>query len=316
MVTKKKDTFQIVPFSPAYERDLLELERMTAQGFLIKMEMSRPHFLSRAETFEKHAAYVVLQEGTKPVACGIGAEVPLCLEGNLHRAGFGFDVLVNPAFRNLGIGKTITQHVTNQFFNPQKLAPQFTTTKINNLPTLQLLSRSYRNTHLYEFLYLSFPTAKTIRVDSNNIDDTRFKVDLLSSHDKLTDYYETTESGLGLWKTHKFYQLRVKSVNPVLSGGMLLGSRLIRINKYVPVVGSILKTVTVFNLTSSNVNTLPEVSLQLYKEGINYIQICCQPSDPVYRALHKSAINAFSYYLVSTQEFDAHKRITVDVRCL
>ncbi|MDX5419998.1 MAG: GNAT family N-acetyltransferase [Hymenobacteraceae bacterium] len=316
MISKKKDTFQIVPYSPIYEEDLLALERMSTQGFLVKLEMLRPNFLSRAKTFKKYGAYVVLDEDSNPVACGVGAEVPLIWKGVLHNAGYGFDVLVDPAFRNRGIGNEIARYVATQFFIPNKLTPQFTTTKINNLPTLNLLSKSYRNTHLYEFIYLTFPTARTIRVESTNIDEVRLKVDLLSCKDELTDYYSVTESGLGLWKTYKFYQLKVKSVNPVMSGGMLLGNRLIRINKYVPVVGSVLKTVTVFNLNSGNIHTLPEVSLQLYKEGINYIQICCKPSGPIYRSLHKSAINAFSYYIVSTHEIDEQDELTLDVRCL
>lgn len=316
MIVKKKYNFRVVPYSPEHEESLLKLERLSPQGFMVKLEIERPHYLSRAVLFDDYAAFVALGQDDDVIAGGIGAQVPMCIRGKLHQTGYGFDVLVNQAYRNLGIGRAIANNFREHFFKPNGLSRQFTTLRAGNMPMLHLLSRSYRNTYLYEFLYLTFPTARTIRVENLDIGQPSFGVDLLSGHDRLKDYYERTENELGLWHTHKVYQLRVKSVSPVLSGGLWLGNRFIRTNKYVPETGSVIKVATLFNLNKDNIHSLPAVSLQLYKEGINYFQICCQPHDAVYRSLHKSAINAFSYNVVSTQELNAPEPFILDVRCL
>lgn len=316
MIAKKKGNFRVIPYSEAYEEALLELERVSPQGFLMKLETLRTQFLSRATLFDAYAAYLVLGENDKIIASGIGAQVPLCLHNTTHQAGFGFDMLVDSAYQNMGVGRELARYVKEHFFMPRGLSRQFTILKASNMPMLHILSKSYRSTSLYQFLYLTFPTARTIRIDSDAIGDYSFGVDLLSGKDRLADYYQITDSGLGLWHTYKIYQLRVKFVNPVLSGGLRLGNRLIRTNKFVPETGAVLKTVTLFNLNKDNIHTLPEVSLQLYQQGINYMQICCQPSDAVYRALHKSALNAFSHYLVSTEALNPSEELRVDVRCL
>ncbi|MBF8963824.1 GNAT family N-acetyltransferase [Pontibacter sp. FD36] len=316
MIARKKAKFRIVPYRPEHEQALLEIERMSPQGFMVKLEVMRDHFLSRAELFEDYAAFVALGPVEKVLAGGIGAQTPMCINGKLQQTGFGFDVLVDPSARNMGIGRDLATCVRKRYFDPKGLKRQFTTLRAGNLTMLHLLSKSYRNTFLYEFLYLTFPTARTLRVENAAIGETLFNTSLFTEDNKLSDYYEVNESGMGLWHTHKLYQLKVKSVNPVLSGGLWLGNRFIRTNKYVPLVGSLLKTTTIYNLTQDNIHTLPEVSLELYQRGINYMQICCQPNDAVYHALQKSALNAFSHYVVSSMELKADESLTLDVRCL
>jgi hypothetical protein len=316
MIAKKKNGFRIVPYSLEHEQALLEIERMSPQGFMVKLEILRDHFLSRAELFDDYAAFVALGQDNKVLAGGIGAMAPMLINGELHQTGYGFDVLVDTSARNRGIGRDLATCVRKRFFEPKGLKHQFTTLRAGNLTMLNLLSKSYRDPFLYEFLYLTFPTARTLRVENAAIGEPIFGVSLLSDNDKLSDYYEVTESGLGLWHTHQVYQLKVKSVSPVLSGGLWLGNRFIRTNKYVPLVGSVLKTTTIYNLNQDNIHTLPEVSLQLYRQGINYMQICCQPNDAVYHALQKSALNAFSHYVVSTEELKPDESLILDVRCL
>lgn len=316
MIAKKKANVRIVPFGPEHEKRLLEIERLSPQGFMIKLETIREHYLNRATLFDDYAAFVALDPADRVLAGGIGAQAPMRINNVLHHSGFGFDVLVDASVRNRGIGRDLATCVRKRFFEPKELKLQFTTLRAGNLTMLHLLSKSYRNTYLYEFLYLTFPTARTIRVEKSTLDEPIFGASLLSENENLTDYYETTDSGIGLWHTHKMYQLKVKSVNPVLSGGLWLGNRFIRTNKYVPLVGSVIKTTTIYNLTKDNIHTLPEVSLQLYQRGINYMQICCQPNDAVYNALQKSALNAFSHYVVSSMELKANEPLTLDVRCL
>ncbi|GGG15268.1 GNAT family N-acetyltransferase [Pontibacter amylolyticus] len=316
MMAKKNKGFKIVPYRPEHEQALLEIERLSPQGFMVKLETVRPEFLSRAALFEDHTAFVAVGPEARVLAGVTAAQAPMRIKGELQQTGFGFDVVVDPTVRNRGIGRELATCLRKRFFEPKGLTRQFTSLRAGNLTMLNLISKSYRNTFLYEFLYLTFPTARTIRVENTAIGEPIFNVSLLSDSDKLSDYYEVTESGLGLWHTHQVYQFKVKSVNPVLSGGLWLGNRFIRTNKYVPLVGSMLKTTTIYNLTQDNIHTLPEVSLQLYKQGINYMQICCQPSDAVYHALQKSALNAFSHYIVGTKELNPDEPLTLDVRCL
>lgn len=315
-MAKKGEKFQVVPYDPSHEEALLQLERMSPQGFLVKLETIRDNFLSRAILFEDYEAYTVMEQQAGPVAASIGARVPIRINGMQYNAGYGCDLLVHPAYRNRGIGQELSKYVTENFLKPKGLTPQFTILRVVNVAMLKLLSISHRNTYLHEFIYLTFPTAKPLRVEATDLPAPHFQVGLLSCQDKLQDYYELTASGLGLWHTYKIYQLKVKSVSPVVSGGMWLGSRLIRINKYVPLPGAIIRTVTVFNLNPSNIATLPEVALELYKQGVNYMQVCCQPNDATYRALHKSALNTYSHYIVSTQEMNDPDDLCVDVRCL
>lgn len=316
MIAKKKNGFRIVPYSLEHEQALLEIERLSPQGFMVKLETIRSNFLSRAELFDDYAAFVALAPDNTVLAGVIGAQAPILIKGELHQTGFGFDVLVDANARNRGIGRDLATCVRKRFFEPKGLKCQFTTLRAGNLTMLHLLSKSYQNTNLYEFLYLTFPTARTLRIENATIGEPLFGASLLSDDEKLSSFYEVTESGVGLWHTHQVYQLKVKSVNPVLSGGLWLGNRFIRTNKYVPLVGSLLKTTTIYNLTKDNIHTLPEVSLQLYKRGINYMQICCQPNDAVYHALQKSALNAFSHYVVSTKALNPKEPLTIDVRCL
>lgn len=316
MATKKNKGFKVVPYRPEHEQALLEIERQSPQGFMVKLETMRPQFLSRASLFEDYTAFTAIAPDDKVLAGVTAAQVPMRINGVLEKTGFGFDAVVDPAVRNKGIGRELANCVRKRFFEPKGLAGQFTTLRAGNLTMLHLLSKSYRNTYLYEFLYLTFPTARTLRVENTTFDDPVFSVSLLSDSERLSDFHEVTESGLGLWHTHQIYQLKVKSVNPVLSGGIWLGKRFVRTNKYVPLVGSVLKTTTIYNLTRDNIHTLPEVSLELYKQGINYMQVCCRPSDPVYHALQKSALNAFSHYIVGTNELKLEEPLTIDVRCL
>jgi hypothetical protein len=316
MCPKKKNGYRIVPYRSEHEQALLEIERLSPQGFMVKLETVRDSFLSRAKLFEDYAAYVALGPEDKVLAGGIGAQAPMLINGELYQTGFGFDVLVDATMRNRGIGRDLATCVRKRFFDPKGLRRQLTTLRAGNLTMLHLLSKSYRNTYLYEFLYLTFPTARTIRVENTTTEKPIFGVSLLSDSERLSEYYTETESGIGLWHTHKMYQLKVKSVNPVLSGGLWLGNRFIRTNKYVPMVGSVIKTTTIYNITPENMHTLPDISLELYKQGINYMQICCQPNDAVYNALQKSALNAFSHYVVSTEELHPDEPLTLDVRCL
>ncbi|PKV75194.1 GNAT family N-acetyltransferase [Pontibacter ramchanderi] len=316
MIAKKNKGFKIVPYLPEHEQELLQIERLSSQGFMVKLETVRSRFLSRAELFEDHTAFVAVDPNNKVLAGVTAAAAPVRINGELQATGFGFDVIVDPSMRNRGIGRELATCLRKRFFEPKGLMSQFTTLRAGNLTMLHLISKSYRNTFLYEFLYLTFPTARVMRVEDTALGAPAFGVSLFSDADKLSQYYEVTENGIGLWHTHQVYQLKVKSVNPVLSGGLWLGNRFVRTNKYVPLVGSTLKTTTIFNLTLENIHTLPDVSLQLYKQGINYMQICCQPNDAIYHALQKSALNAFSHYIVSTQQLDPEVPLTLDVRCL
>lgn len=316
MIAKRIKGFKVVPYRPEHEQALLAIEHQTPQGFMVKLETVRSKFLSRAALFEEYTAFTAIGPDEKVLAGVTAVQAPVRINGELLQTGFGFDVLVDAAAQNMGIGQELATCVRKRFFEPKGLTRQFTTLRAGNLTMLNLLSKSYRNTFLYQFLYLTFPTARTIRAENANIGEPTFSVSLLCDGDKLSDYYEVTAGGLGLWHTHQVYQLKVKSVNPVLSGGLWLGNRFVRTNKYVPLVGSMLKMTTIFNLNQHNIHTLPEVSLQLYKRGINYMQICCQPSDAVYHALQKSALNAFSHYIVSTVELKPAEPLTLDVRCL
>ena len=316
MIAKKNKGFKIVPYRPEHEQALLEIERLSSQGFMVKLETLRPDFLSRASLFEDYTAFTAVDPNDRVLAGVTAAQSPMRINGHLQQTGFGFDVVVDASVRNRGIGRELATCVRKRFFEPKDLTRQFTTLRSGNLTMLHLLSKTYRNTFLLEFLYLTFPTARTLLVENAAIGEPMFGVSLLSDNDKLSDYYEVTENGLGLWHTHQIYQLKVKSVNPVLSGGLWLGNRFVRTNKYVPLVGSVLKMTTIYNLTQDNIHSLPEVSLQLYKRGINYMQICCRPSDAVYHALQKSALNAFSHYIVGTQELKPDEQLTIDVRCL
>jgi GNAT superfamily N-acetyltransferase len=311
-----KDQFQIKPYAVRYEQALLELERKSPQGSLVKLEMLRHHFHSRADVFEDQQAYVCVNHRQEPLGVAIGAQVPLCLNGQHVNAGYGFDVRVSPAYRNHGIGRSLAKHLTEHFFIPRDIKFQFSTLKASNSPVLKLLAKSHRNTFLYRFTYLTLPTAGSIKVKPTSKPESGFRTELLSSQEQLSNYYHMTDSGIGLWKTYKLYKLRIMSVHPLVRAGFWIGNNLFSENKLLPPPGAVIKTVTAFNLDLSNIQALPGIARQLQAEGINYLQVCCQPHDAIYQALHQSAVNAYSYYLISTQEVKAQDKFTLDIRCL
>ncbi|WP_018477625.1 GNAT family N-acetyltransferase [Pontibacter roseus] len=313
---RMQESFQIVPYSPEYEEALLELERTSPQGYLVKLQTVREHFHSRAQLFDDYQSYVALDQAGTPIASAIGAQVPMLHNGQLTDAGYGFNARVAPSYRNHGLGRELAAHLATHFFEPKQLRPQFTTLRTSNLPVLKLLSKSYRNTSQYEFAYLTFSTARGIKVQPVTDAKPNFHIDLLSCHTRLQDYFQMTDDGLGLWKTYQVYQLKITSISPLARASFWMENLLKNNQRVMPEPDVVLKTMTAFNLNETNIHTLPAVALQLYKEGINYLQICCQPDDYVYKALHRSALNVYGYYLVSTDKLSPKDTLTLDIRCL
>jgi hypothetical protein len=308
------EPLNIMPYRPDLDADILEIEKKALQGTLVKIEMLRDSYISRASVFPAHGGYVGFNQNGKLVGAAIGAKVPLKINGKEFKAGVGLDMRVTPSWKNKGAAKQLTGFVMRNFFRPNNLTKNFITMKASNNPMMSVGLNLMKSSSVVDFTYLVIPTQTRINGVSHNKQQTSFSTELMDKHDRFPEYISAYEDGLCAWHTHKMYRLKIEKIHPIAALSTMIVS-LLRKKQY-PAQGDEIKTATLFNLTGKNIIHINEALDHLGKQGVNYVNVVCKKNDGTYHALKSYSIFDYNHYLMADFIISPNDTITIDVRCL
>lgn len=309
---------QLLPYHKKYDEEIRRLECSVVQGTGVQLEIIKEHFLDRAVVFKNHITCLVLDSMDKLMGVSIGAQIPLKVNGELFDAGIGIDLKVDPAHRNKGIGRMMTEYILKNFFTPQGLKRNFMTLKKSNIPVVKMASRTIRSMWFYEFIYLTIPTtARTPGTPNPGVGQQLFKVSLFSNDPVSPSYYVNLTNGLSYFNTHLTYQLKIRHMNFFIRYGLRILQKLTpRKYPYIPHTGDIIRFATLYNHTVENIGHINEALVQLDDQGINFLMVCCCKDDPIYTSLKPLAIHTQDYLILSDFPLHPNDELTIDVRCL
>ncbi|HEX5668456.1 MAG TPA: hypothetical protein VFX73_06605 [Chitinophagaceae bacterium] len=308
------EPINIIPYRPDLDADILEIEKKALQGTLVKFEMLRDNYISRAAVFQAHGGYVGFNQYGRLVGAAIGAKVPLKINGKEFKAGFGLDMRVSPSWRNKGAAKQLTGFVMRNFFRPHNLTKNFITMKASNNPIMSVGLNLLKSSSVVDFSYLVIPTQTRINVVSHAEQQTSFTTELMDRHDRFPEYISAYKDDLYAWHTYKMYRLKIDKIHPIAALSTMIVS-LLKKKKY-PAQGDEIKTATLFNLTGKNIIHINEALDHLGKQGVNYVNVVCKKNDATYHALKSYAIFDYDHYLMADFTIGPNDKITIDVRCL
>ncbi|NNC94735.1 MAG: hypothetical protein HKN92_04180 [Chitinophagales bacterium] len=314
-----KYTHHIVKYNSEYEDALLQLEQKSPQGKGIKLEMLRDNFMSRAKVFSKYAMYVGLDESMKNVIGFAGASVAPCIYDNkLIEAGFGFDLKVDPLYRQQGLAKKFGMKVVNDFLAKHYISNYYLTMKSDNTAVAKTVLVVPDKWVTYDFIYLTIPTFKRISLKNYDpVDGTRlFRSVLIDCPDHCQSYKIETSSGMGVWKTYRMYQLKILDMPYYLRAGGWITNAFTAASRRLPVKGDVIRFATLYNATTENIVHLNDVLKILQREKVQYLNVCCTAADHIYKLLSPYAMNKLSYSMLNTFGCVNGKSLSLDVRCL
>lgn len=308
--------YHIVPYSPKYEQALLQLERNAVQGRLIQLEMLRDSYLSRSEIFEKHQAFVSLDENGQVMGVLAAAITPIWQNGVQKQVGVCFDVRVDPLFRGHGLTKKMGVHANEVFYQKHEVEGLFLTLKAGNDAVYQSAKILGMELYLYPFVYLTIPTWQRVGRRKATSQEQRFQVRLTPNPAQEGGFYQHFGGGLGVWQTHRMYRLRIRKLHPLLKWGQRLLNFLRKKDRQLPSEGDELRFASLFGCVPENAGGLDEVLAYLQTRGIGYLSVCCAEGDFLYDLFKPLSINAYPYLLLSTFPTKPEDKIGMDVRCL
>ena len=311
-----KSNFHIIPYAPEYEPALLNLEKKAVQGALIQLEMVRDHFLSRSVIFENYKIILGITNTGELAGAAAAAIVPVKCRDVLSKVGVGYDLKVAPRFRKQGLSKQFGKYLVEEYLRPEGIKDFMLTMKTNNLPVAKSTFIIKQKWYHYEFIYLTIPTWQRLKKNKHALDKQKLKTRLFENNETIANYFSTTSEGLGIWKTCNMYKIKLSKLHPLIKVGQKLGAVFSPRLRRSPQEGDLLQFATLFNYDYSNFHQLNTVLEQLQEENIQYLNVCCQKGDFVWKALKSLAINAFPYTLMSTFETSPENKIELDVRCL
>ena len=307
---------RIIPYRPEYEPALKELEAKSPQGNWIRLEMVKENFLSRAKVFDRHATFLFMDAQDHLVgACSAGI-VELKINGRSYQAGIPFDMKVDPTYRKQGLAKKMLLHARDHYFLPNEVMEIFSTTKSSNTAVLKLGHVLQRRIYHLPFVYLTIPVYKRLGVKPVAASDQRFFIRYFGQKEAKAPYCRYLPSGLGIWHTHKMYQVRLEKVAGVIRLSIKLINFFRPAARRLPGQGAVLRFSGLFDFRSHNLSELDQVLELLEQEGVTYLSVCCQKGDDVYRLLKPLAINVYDYMLLSTMPLYPGDKIELDIRCL
>ena len=305
----------IVPYHPSYDNSIAELEQKIWQGRLIRLKIIKENFLSRAHVFKHYHSYLALDKKNQVIGTAVNAHTQISINQQLHDCSMGFDVKVDPAFRNQGIGRKLAQQVIRTS-NAEGIRKHMTTMKSSNTPVIRLLSKAIARLWFYPFVYLTIPTHLSIESKSITDNQQQFKVSLFNP-EGLDDYFKSFNGGLACFFTHKLYRLKIDKISPLYKLSLQMARRL-QPSKYehLPTENDEMKFASLYNHTSENIESLNKVLKYLQQNNINFLQVCCSKRDSLYKYLKKYSINTYSYTLISDFKLSTNDKVVLDVRCL
>ncbi|MGZ3974910.1 MAG: GNAT family N-acetyltransferase, partial [Flavisolibacter sp.] len=272
----------IVPYQSTYDAAVQKLEASVVQGNQIKLRIVKDHFLDRSVAFETYFPCVAIDDDKQVIGTSAGAYTDLIINGKQFKSGFVFDVKVLPAYRNQGVGRTVTSYFKS-LFTKGGLEKNFTTLKLSNTPVVKMATRALKNIWLYDFVYLTIPTAQKVEKQGLIHSDTRFSVRLFDESKVSPTYYSHFAGGLGCFYTYMLYRLRIEKLSWLYRKGLKL-LKVMNPSKYalLPKEREEMLFATLFDYSKENIYHINDVLKGLRERGISYLLVCCRPKDAIY----------------------------------
>ncbi len=308
---------QIVPYTPSHEPALLDLERASPQGKRIQLEMIRERLIDRSIVFEDYQLYVIEGDGGQPVGMAGVAATEAEHNGGLIPVGLCYDLRVGPEYRGQGLANEMGRHVIRDFFHPRGLRRYLLTMKTTNTAVLRSVQSVLGLAHTYPFQYLTLPATRRVkhrRVQPSA--EARFGV-IASDPDRLPDgWYHPIEPEMGTFDTHRMYQIKVVGVARHMRWLIRIAELLRDESNTMPREDEVMKFAALCYSGIPDADSVNRALATLEARDVQYLTVCCQRRDPVYRLLRPRAINALDYLIVSNFQIGAKDRFRIDVRCL
>lgn len=303
----------IFPYHPDREKDILKIVSAFYQNSLIKVEMVRASYISRAKQFQSFGVFTAHSENGDLVGAVCAAEAPVRINEKVFRAGFGFDLCVTPSWTGKGAEEQLTTYLVHKFCTPNNLTKNFITLAAEG-PIIKGLPQQATSHSVRTYTYLVIPTGTKMATISYEDRPINFSADILDEYKHFPDLVTRFENGISAWHTHKLYRLRISEIHPVAR----ISTRIISFlrGKSYPKTGDVIRTSIIFNLDRENINGLNHVLESLAKQEVNYINVICNRNDPVYNALYRYSIYSYDHCMVADFPIAPEDRVTVDVRCL
>lgn len=152
-------TFSIRDYIPSDDQAVLRLEERCPQGKEIQISFHRQNFLDRSEMYDEYTVLVGLY-GREIVSVVAGAVKEVLINGKKTRAGYFYDLRVDPEFRSLKlkIAKTMCLRITERISARADFV--YCMIAARNLRALHLVKRYYEARVIIPFKFLVNPVYK------------------------------------------------------------------------------------------------------------------------------------------------------------
>jgi hypothetical protein len=312
-----RQPYKIVDWDPGFEAKALELDKMNVQGRNIQLEIIKPAFLDRAKVFDNYYSCLAITADSTLVGSAVAAQTKILVNEECINTGIGFDTKVHPGWRNQGVGRALAKNLYKNFFEKKGLSKNIMTAKQVNSPVHKMVDHTIGQSWKYPFVYLAIPTNIQVRFTRTDLYPQSFTVTLFEKEKIDPAYYTDFISGLGCFYTSRMYSIRIKKISWSLKTGIAF-MKMLRQEKYTELPGENeqLFFATLYNHSTENIAGISEILETLQAKNIKQLMVCCQPRDPVYKALKKYSLGAYPYNLVSDFNIQPGDRLAIDARCL
>ncbi len=304
--------FFIRDFVPSDNQDVIRLEERCPQGHELQLSFHRQCFQKRSEMYSDYAVLVGLYEG-KLVSVVAGAVKEILINGKKTRAGYFYDLRVDPDYRSLRlkIAKKMCSQIVNKISSNTDLV--YCMIAARNLRALHLIKRYYEAKVVVPFKFLVNPVYKK-RHTGGAIKVVGFGEahDRFLRHNPDRDFY-CFPSLMRLFGYVRSYRLESSSGEAgcsVWSNKEILGERIENIPKkyetirrvlkavspfiktpHIPEKGEVLDSWHLFDFYASSPSSARELFLQINNAALqhekSYIYLPLQESENFFPVLKK-----------------------------
>jgi len=217
-------------YIPSDNQAALRLEKRCPQGKELQISFHRQSFHKRSEMYGDYAILVGLYE-EKLVSIVAGAMKQILIEGKEIRAGYFYDLRVDPDYRSLRmkIAKKMCMHITKKISSKADLV--YCMIAARNLRALHLIKRYYDAKAIIPFKFLVHPVYKKRRGGSIEVVDFGEAHERYLRHNPDRNFYcspdlknlsgyvrsyrldsSSGEAGCSLWSSKEILGERIESV--------------------------------------------------------------------------------------------------------
>jgi len=342
----EKGSFLIRDYVPSDDQAVLDLERRCPQGKELQISFHRQSFLDRSEMYDEFAVLVGLYEG-KLVSVVAGAVKEVLINGKKIRAGYFYDLRVDPEFRNLNlkIAKTMCLRITERI--SAKADFVYCMIAARNLRALHLIKRYYEARIIIPFKFLVNPVYKLGRTR-----ETVEVVDFVAAHERFLrhnpdrDFYCSPDPGSlpGYVRSYRTESSLGEAGCSVWSNKNILGERIECVPKrydrlrwalkavslfmktpHIPEIGETLDSWHLFDFYASTPASARELFYQInnaaFRENKSYVYLPAQESENFFPELKKCCWRfspVIDYFILANGKEVPQKnaKIYIDIRDL